>query len=118
MASSGCNFNWKDQVGKYVWIKDRVKIPLLTNSWAVSVLEVHPSGKKVKLRGEGTEEEIWYRILKNGEIKEHWYTINSYKFVRLLSKWEKLEFEVSDYIGDITDIDFDLKTIIVTTQVL
>lgn len=103
---------WKDLIDEYVWIEDKIKIPLLSKALAVLVLEVHPSGKKVKLRSKGIQEEDWYYISHNGELKKRWYSISPYKFVRLLSKWEKLEFEVADYISDVSEnIDFDSKTI-------
>lgn len=103
---------WKDLIGEYVQIEDKIKIPLAINVLRVVVLDVHASGKKVKLRNEGDWEEVWYKLSGKGELKEHWYSLSRYKFVRLLSKWEKLEFEVADYIGDISkNIDFDSKTI-------
>lgn len=103
---------WKDLIGEYVQIEDKIKIPLAINVLTVVVLDVHPSGKKVKLRNKGDSEEVWYKLSDKGELKEHWYSLSRYKFVRLLSKWEKLEFEVADYIGDVSEnIDFYSKTI-------
>ena len=102
---------WNGLIGKYVRIEQKIKIPLSNDNLVVKVLEIHPSGKKVLLRNKGGSEEIWYTILKKGELKD-WYSIQRYKFVRLLSRWEELEFEVSDYIGSVTEeIDFDSKTI-------
>lgn len=110
MASEMKN-KWNELIGKYVRIELKIKIPRFNDNLVVKVLEIHPSGKKVLLRNKGESEEIWYTILKKGELKD-WYSIQRYKFVRLLSRWEELEFEVSDYIGSVTDeIDLDSKTI-------
>jgi hypothetical protein len=113
---------WKTLINKYVRIKEMGKfnlprevtslVPQLIVPFNVLVLDADDNN--VKLRHEGNKGELHCKILKNGVLKEQdeWFSILKYKFLRELTKWEILEFEVADYIGgfyDESEIDFDSK---------
>ena len=109
---------WEDLKGKHVRIKNTIQLPLLNlplnDEINALVLDVHPIDKKVKLRFEGEGEGVWFSILKDGYTQTE-LMFTRYRFIRELTKWEKLEFEVADYIGGFYDesgIDFnsDIKT--------
>lgn len=111
---------WEDLKGKHVRIKNTIQLPLLNNETNALVLDVNTNCKKVKIRFEGAIEGVCFSILKDytltagrslredsGCRKE---LLSRYRFVRELTKWEKLEFEVTDYIDGFYDksgIDFN-----------
>lgn len=111
---------WKNLKNKYVRIKNigtfylPVEVSLIVPQLIVpfNVLVLDADDKKVKLRPEGHELELHCSILKNGVLKDddNYFSFHKYNFLKELTKWEKLEFEVSDYVGGIYDklgVDFD-----------
>ena len=106
--------NWENLKGKHIRIKNIRPIPLFINETDTLVLEVNDS--KVILRDKGTKNEVSYSILNDGynTLREGKFTIPRYRFVRELTKWEILEFEVDDYIGGFynkSKINFDSEII-------
>lgn len=112
---------WKDLKNKCVRIKDIGKfylpievdllVPYLIVPFNVLILDV--DDKKIKFRPEGKDYELHCSILKDGVLKEDdLFSVRKYKFLKELTKWEILNFEVADYIGGIYDeseTDFDSK---------
>lgn len=97
---------WKDQIGKYIAVTFTSKIVnfiyqlfiINEEPFCVLVLDIHPSGKKVKLRHKGNP-------------KEKWYSVSWYKIIREISEQKRLEFLAEDYVGGIPNIDFNFKEI-------
>ena len=101
--------NWENLKGKYIRIKTVRYLPLLINETDALVLEVND--KKVKLRNKGNKIEVSYSVLNDGynTLRGGWLAPKQ-RFMRELTKWEILEFEVADYIGGFygeSEINFD-----------
>lgn len=114
MATSDGNFNWKDQVGKYVWIEGVSKIPLLEidipRDKRNVILVLDASDKKVKAIQKNSGE-LLYNITDKGELKLGFPYIRRYKFSGYLTESQKLDMEVANHIAGISDIDVDKKEI-------
>ncbi|MCK4798256.1 MAG: hypothetical protein KAT05_12820 [Spirochaetes bacterium] len=110
--------NWENLKGKYIRIKTVRYLPLLINETDALVLEVND--KKVKLRNKGNKIEVSYSVLNDGynTLRGGWLAPKQ-RFMRELTKWEILEFEVADYIGGFynkSGINFDDELITVSKE--
>lgn len=105
--------NWNDLKGKYIWLEYKNKIPIINNFFgnnyklAVFVKDVLDNKLIVIEKRIGEKS---YNITEKGYIKETPIS-SQYKFSAYLTEWEILDFEVTNYLSDISKIEYDDKTI-------